>query len=119
MRQEVARRYKFRGEHSLPGLEPPWCDLHEHLYTVEVVAAADIEVPGVLVLDTDELDRAWDVAFPQKRNGLVNLNKVFGASFTSVEALSSLWLRLIRQTCPPVVRVTVWEDDERWGSAEE
>lgn len=106
---QVARLYRFRGRHHVPGLPAPWCEPHEHDYTVEVVARGDLPI----VVDTDLLDRAWEVVQP----AFVWL-ATYAPRDTTVEALSHRWLNDLSAAVPEVFRVTVWEDDTRWGSAE-
>lgn len=106
---EVARRYFFRGRHYVPSLPPPWCEPHEHDYTIEVVARG---VPPIVV-DTDALDRAWEAL----RSHYVNA-AAYAPDSTTVEALAEHWLAAFRERFPAVRRVVVWEDDSRWGAAE-
>jgi 6-pyruvoyl-tetrahydropterin synthase len=106
---EVARRYHFRGRHHVPGLPHPWCEPHEHDYTVEIVARGTAPV----VIDTDEVDAAWARIRP-----LFALVEAYRPEHTTVEALAERWLADMRATIPCVHRVVVWEDDTRWGAAE-
>jgi len=108
--REVARRYKFRGRHHVPGLPEPWCSVHEHTYTVEVVACGE----GTMVLDTDRLDAAWRECRPGDD---ADLDAAYGPERTTVEALAAFYLAEMRIRCGQVCRVVVWEDDDRWGAA--
>ncbi len=115
---QVARLYRFRGRHYVPSLPFPWCEPHEHDYTVEVVVDGDPPV----VVDTDLLDAAWEETCSRSSGSLtgraVDLTEGRGAENTTVEALSAEWLAAMNLAVPGVSRVTVWEDDSRWGSAE-
>lgn len=108
---EVARRYKFTATHHVPELAAPWNEPHEHLYTVEVVAAGELDDRGI-VIDTDAIDWIWQRLAEQFVER--DLNVTIGD--TTVEALA---VHLLAQfaVLDPVVRVSVREDDERWGSA--
>jgi hypothetical protein len=113
---EVARRYTFTGRHHVPGLPEPWCTPHRHVCTVEVIA----RVTGVqrLVVDTDALDRAWRATVPLPEVGELDLDRLYGAASTTVEALAARWLGTLRAQVPAVRRVVVWEDGDRWGACE-
>lgn len=106
---EVARRYRFRGRHHVPSLPEPWCEPHEHDYTVEVVARGDAPV----VIDTDLIDEAWQAVRPA-----FVLTAAYAPNETTVEALAERWLRDLHAAVPAVFRVVVWEDDDRWGAAD-
>ncbi len=106
---QVARRYRFRGRHHVPSLPAPWCEPHEHDYTVEVVARGDLPV----VVCTDTLDAEWERVRP-----VFALTDAYDPESTTVEALSARWLADLHAAVPEVFRVVVWEDDDRWGAAE-
>jgi 6-pyruvoyl-tetrahydropterin synthase len=112
MTTEVARRYRFRGKHHLPGFPEPWCEVHEHDYTVEVVAVSPV---GDVHVDTDRIDQAWRF-IKSDTDGPYDLD-AFGPENTTVEALAQRWLRMFRYEIPSTVQVSVWEDDDRWGRA--
>lgn len=97
MSTEVARIYRFRGVHSLPGFDPPWCYPHQHDYTVEVVVAGDTP--------TDDVDKAWFLHAPS-----ADIDSHYQPS--TVENIALVLLRQLN-----AVRVTVWEDQARWGRA--
>jgi 6-pyruvoyl-tetrahydropterin synthase len=117
----VARRYTFHGRHHLPQLAAPWNQPHEHLYTVEVEAGGPYErgVLVAIVVDTDRIDEAWAALGPPSSDGslVADLDSLYGAERTTVEALATRWLSELVQKVPQVTAVTVWEDDERWGRA--
>lgn len=108
---EVARRYDFQGIHHVPDLPAPWSGRHTHSYMVEVVAQGT----GRIVVDTDTIDAAWRAEMPEAL--LVDLDERYGPANTTVEALAARWLRILQAWVPEVVRVVVWEDLTRWGSA--
>jgi 6-pyruvoyl-tetrahydropterin synthase len=109
----VARRYTFVAEHYVEGAPEPWSKRHSHTYTVEVVAVGDPDERGMIV-DTDELDRAWGEIVESLKGEV--LNEVLPGCTTTVEDLAVLWLELLVQTVP-ISEVTVWEDVDRWGRA--
>jgi 6-pyruvoyl-tetrahydropterin synthase len=113
MKQVVARRYFFRAKHHVAGLPAPWCDPHQHDYTVEVVA----EHQGLavsMVVDTDRLDATWGGLADDLSDSSLNDTT---PTTTTVEDLSA-WLLGVFSTAHPAVReVTVWEDASRWGRA--
>lgn len=111
---QVARLYRFRGRHHVPSLPFPWCEPHEHDYTVEVVARGGLPV----VVSTDLIDVAWREYGFLPSPPTHDLSDAFGAENTTVETLANHWLTLLAADIPEVSRVTVWEDDTRWGSAE-
>src|SRR5436190_20399682 len=112
MKQRVARTYRFYGRHALTSVGPPWNEPHAHLYTVEVVAEADVGAGG-LVVDTELIDEAWEyLGLPDKSIGEHDLNASFDD--TSVEGLSRMWFEQMSRRVPQVAGVTVKEDDTRW-----
>jgi 6-pyruvoyl-tetrahydropterin synthase len=106
---EVARRYFFHATHYIEGAPHPWCEPHEHDYTVEVVAAGEPDSLG-FVIDTDELDAKWRQLEPRFNHRDLTDTLPF---LTSVENIASFLL----SEFPDARRVTVWEDDSRWGRA--
>lgn len=100
----VGRRYKFRGVHSLSDLPPPWCDEHEHVYTIEVEGEG--ESPYAVDME------AWDGVFLPYLDE--NLNDHFSPS--TVEVIASDLLK--SGAFPGATAITVWEDDNRWARAE-
>lgn len=111
MKQAVARRYFFRAEHQVAGFPAPWCEPHEHDYTVEVVAERD-GPPVSVIVDTDLLDATWR-ALAECLEGS-SLNETTPTS-TTVEALSAWLLGVFAADISEVREVTVWEDASRWG----
>jgi hypothetical protein len=114
----VARRYQFTATHSLPMLGPPWNEPHSHRYTVEVVAEStrctdlgEDVLPGFF--DTDILDAAWNAIAPRHGADL----DVDWPGDSTVESLASDFLAALGAFDLPVIEVTVWEDDNRWGRA--
>lgn len=103
--------YRFHASHQVEGLAPPWCNEHEHDYTVEVVAYGGAPV----VVDTDDLDEVWMYlkVFCEGKH----LNDTMGGT-TTVEDLAKQFLSEFRDNVSEVRKVTVWEDDTRWGSAQ-
>lgn len=101
----VGRIYRFRGFHSLPDFPEPWCFPHEHDYTVEVVAAGGV--------DTLKLDHAWAYIDIGLRN-IEDMNAMFQPS--TVENIAENLLNALESS--GAVRVTIWEDRQRWGRAE-
>jgi 6-pyruvoyl-tetrahydropterin synthase len=97
---EVARLYRFRATHSLPEFPAPWCYPHEHDYTIELVAEGGT--------DTDEIDHYWRTL--DMGTGR-NLDEHY--SPTTVENIAEELLAGHQA----LVRVVVWEDQARWGSA--
>lgn len=111
---EVARRYHFRGVHSVPQLaDTIWAEPHHHDYTVEIVALSS----APLGLDTDKIDHAWEQIRPQEQGYPVRMDKVYGAENTTVEMLAQMWLNEMLSKVRNVKKVTVWEDGDRWSSA--
>ncbi len=111
---EVARVYRFDGRHHVPSLPYPWCEPHDHRYTVEVVARG----AGPVVVDTDLIDRAWKTIGLPYSLELIDLDAIYKPEDTTVEALATTWLEVLRGMVPEVCRVRVWEDETRWGLAE-
>ena len=109
---EVARRYRFTATHHLPDAPAPWNEPHSHNYTVEVVAAGDETDYRGFVVDTDELDVVWESL--RERFAGRDLNESLPV-VTSVEDIAAHILNHYWTTI--VSRVTVWEDDDRWGMA--
>jgi 6-pyruvoyl-tetrahydropterin synthase len=102
MNTRVARLYRFRARHSLPEeWGEPWSHVHEHDYTIEIVAAGGTP--------TDELDEA--VRGMLELEG-TNINEV--ANPSTVEHLAE---RLLDELPDWAISVRVWEDQARWGSA--
>jgi 6-pyruvoyl-tetrahydropterin synthase len=103
---EVARRYEFLGRHSVPGLPEPWRSPHDHRYTVEVVARGE----SPIVVDTDEIDRAWESIGPASSDPRVrwDFDELFGEHFlTTVEQLAEHWLGgMIAAVGPVIVEVS-------------
>jgi 6-pyruvoyl-tetrahydropterin synthase len=108
----VARRYTFCAEHHVPGLAEPWSRPHAHGYTVEVEATGEPKGEAMMIVDTDAIDAAWAELAPADGS---DLNA--GYDHTTVEWLASYWLAELRGRVPEVSRVTVWEDETRWGRA--
>lgn len=100
----------------MPHLAPPWNQPHDHHYTVEVVAARRYLTTG-LVVDTDVLDQIWTDLGLARDGHIVNLNDLFGEFGTSVEWLSTELFQKFKTKVKEIVEVTVWEDNNRWGSA--
>jgi 6-pyruvoyl-tetrahydropterin synthase len=120
MSVSVARRYKFHASHEAVGLPPPWCERHEHDYTVEVVYTAEVdELISDTVIDTDEIDAAWrEIA--HRFEGQY-LNNTVGGSTTVEQLAQALWVYFLGDTSDnrsEPASVTVWEDDDRWGRFE-
>lgn len=107
----VARRYTFHASHEAEGLPEPWNTRHEHDYTIEVVARGE----GPVVVETDDLDNVWN--FLRAACEDQHLNYTLGGP-TTVEDLATRIFRTFADNVPAVAKVTVWEDDSRWGSAE-
>jgi 6-pyruvoyl-tetrahydropterin synthase len=113
---EVARRYRFTATHSLPGV-PGYDEEHEHLYTVEVVASADLPAggdPPGMVVDTAEIDRVLEPHVEAWRG--TSLDDAFTVP-TTVENIANALLVLVSSSVPQVSSVRVWEDEDRWGAA--
>jgi 6-pyruvoyl-tetrahydropterin synthase len=126
---EVARVYRFRGRHHVPGLAGPWGTPHSHVYTIEVVARvdsvrsfvlllADHDAPSRMIVDTAKIDEAWALEGLPDVPVTHDLDSIFGAERTTVEALAARWLVALQRHVGVVRRVVVREDDERWGAAE-
>lgn len=114
----VARRYFFEAEHQVFELQSPWNERHGHKYTVEVVAEADLDsddlADGLVVIDTDDLDKVWGDL--EEFLGGTYLNDSTPTS-TTVEALAAWVLDVFDILGDAVREVTVWEDQTRWGRA--
>lgn len=106
---EVARRYFFNAVHHLEGMPEPWGSTHGHKYTVEVVAAGEPDSLG-MVVDTDLLDQRWHRL--KESFEWQDLTDTLPC-LTTVERIASFLLH----NFPEAQRVTVWEDDDRWGRA--
>lgn len=113
---KVARRYKFRASHSLPGVAG-YDTEHWHDYTVEVVVEGEVDRPEGMVLDTGSLDDVAAVIFPALDGTNLNDSMTFP---TTVENLAGRWWSVFaspQSSYGLPVTVTVWEDDDRWGQA--
>lgn len=107
---KVARLYRFRARHSLPGVAGYELQ-HYHDYTVEVMVAGIRDAATGMVVDTQQID---DVMEPWvKAVEGTDLNDFITPS--TVENLAGYLTETMGLTVRPVVRV--WEDDDRWGEA--
>lgn len=106
-RVKVARLYRFRASHSLPGVAG-YDQPHEHDYTVEVVAEGSLDKDG-MVIDTQLMDDLMEPLCHSLEDS--DLNDF--ASPSTVENLADAFAA----HAPDADQITVWEDDDRWGQA--
>ncbi len=114
---KVARLYRFKARHSLPGVAG-YDHEHEHTYTVEIVCADDEFGPKPdyegMVIDTQVLDDF--AALVIKPLAGTDMNRSFQPS-TVEEIAEGLRNKLLDGIDSLRVTVTVWEDNDRWGQA--
>lgn len=101
---KLGRRYTFRARHAVLELPQPWCRVHAHDYTVDVV----YEGEGALIIDHEALDRDAERLFDPLRGE--NLNDHF--DHTTVESLAAEFKQSFEDA-----EVTVCEDGNRWATA--
>lgn len=107
---KLGRRYTFRARHAVLELPEPWCRVHAHDYSVDVVFEGERDR---LMVDHEDLDRVCGHMLDHL-NG-ENLNDHF--DHTSVESLADEFKDWLTTSGFEDAEVTVCEDGNRWATA--